>query len=551
MVLPFVLNLQKNKRTTMGTASRGLRSAMAPPHPRIVLHRPLVYKRGVASRWTIEDLIDLEYLLGRDADAFEDELHRRDRRIYLALQPDDATLPRRDALREWLEGRRDEMQPLPGAAVRQGWKAVGFVVMALGLLTGGSLAAGLLHYTGHRPINVAVALGLLVGLQLLSLLFMAGGLLVRSFRRSPAGPGWPSRLMRGLAARASALAGGRLDAGRKATVRAYAGLIRSCQRLYGKPFFWSVFARLQSFGIAFNVALLAVLLFRVLTTDLAFGWQTTLQGGAEQVHALARTIAAPWAWLAGEGVGYPTLAAVEGSRIVLKDGLAGLSGEHLAAWWPFLCLAVFCYGLVPRLVLHLAGHLLARGVLARIPFRHAPCDRLYRRMTAPLLGTGGAWSMTEAAEGGASVTDVPRSPSGTGAHAGPVLAPHDLLDALGPERFRGWLLTRVTPMGEPLLIGRDVEEDREALSRLSRSDAVYVVREAWQPPIREFEDFLGEVRAALGSETPIWIVLAGRVLDTGDVAPARSNHVAIWQDALARLGDPYLGLLETGASHAS
>jgi hypothetical protein len=512
----------------------------------------MLYKAGVAACWKTGDVIDLEYLLERDADAFENELRDRDRAIYRSLRPDAGhdPLPPREALFGWLTHRRATGGVLPGHAVSQGWHMAGWVVGLLGLLAGGSVAGGLLRYTGERPINIDILFAVLVVFQVLSLVVMAVGFLVRRFRPATPPGGLPTRLIRWLAARSAALVGDRLGAGRKAAWKTYAGLFTRFQRLYGKPFFWQVFTRLQTFGVTFNLGALGMMLFRVLTSDLAFGWQSTLRAGDEQVYRLARAVAAPWAWLAGEGAGYPSLAAVEGSRIVLKDGIYHLSSEHLAAWWPFLCFAVICYGLLPRVVLYVFSCWMQRRAFAGLTFRHAAAERLYRRMTVPLLATRHGAEISDEARPAPAPVAGRLAPSPEGGCI--LLVTHDLLAAVGPEGLRGWMGRHALPGERPIPFGRDVAEDREALVALRMALAntggapVCLIYEAWQPPILETQEFIAEVRSAAGDQGAVWIVLAGRVREDGAVGSPREHETAVWTDAVNGMGDPYLGMLQGG-----
>ena len=88
---------------------------------------------------------------------------------------------------------------------------------------------------------------------------------------------------------------------------------------------------------------------------MAFGWQSSLQFSAGQVAEAARCLALPWSWFLQEGLGYPSLEQVQGTQIVLKEGIYNLDTKNLVSWWPFLCMSLVCYGLLPRCIMLLAG----------------------------------------------------------------------------------------------------------------------------------------------------------------------------------------------------
>ena len=98
----------------------------------------------------------------------------------------------------------------------------------------------------------------------------------------------------------------------------------------------------------------------------------------------------PWSWLFGEGIGYPTLEQVAGTRISLKDPLFVLDAEHLRSWRWFLVLAVLTYGLLPRVGLLGLSVLKQRRALAALPFTHQGAQAPYARMITPSLETGRA-----------------------------------------------------------------------------------------------------------------------------------------------------------------
>jgi hypothetical protein len=181
----------------------------------------------------------------------------------------------------------------------------------------------------------------------------------------------------------------KLSADRRLRAEHAVGAIIGKSRTYGLLFFLPVFILTQLLAMGFNLGLLAATLFKVVTSDIAFGWQSTIQLSPTAVHSLARAIAAPWSWALEGDAAFPSLAQIEGSRIILKEGIYHLSTPDLVSWWPFLCLAVLVYGLLPRLLLFLGAIAVQRRFLGSLDFRQGACEQLLMRMTTPLVSTRG------------------------------------------------------------------------------------------------------------------------------------------------------------------
>jgi hypothetical protein len=171
--------------------------------------------------------------------------------------------------------------------------------------------------------------------------------------------------------------------------KARQGLIGGHFALYGPAAFLPMLIPPQMFGICFNLGAIVTTIALEWFTDLAFGWGTALNVSPGTIHGLAQFIALPWSWLFGEGVGFPTLEQVQGSRISLKDPLFIMDAEALRSWRGFLVLAVVTYGLLPRLALLALSMQRVRRTLDALPFTHQRTQSLYARMITPQLSTEG------------------------------------------------------------------------------------------------------------------------------------------------------------------
>ncbi len=361
-------------------------------------------------RWTVVDLIDLEHYLGADEQvlhegtAARNALTERDRTLYLdRIAPavvttlPHSTLHRRLSLRRWLRERRAAELPqrrllLPGRTFAQAQRLTALGLAVLGFLIGIGAASALLSYDGHRPINVAIYIFLLVLIQFLLVGGATVAWLVRRARpvdRAVQDLSLLGRLIRPLVIRVSGwllhqhLAATRQEVNDRTATQV--GRLRSQYALYGAVSFLPMLIPAQVFGVVFNLSVILTTIGLEWFTDLAFGWQTALDLSPQFIHGLARVVATPWGWLFGEGVGYPSLEQVAGSRILLKDPLSLLDAGDLRSWRWFLVLAVCTYGLLPRLLLLGASLLTQRHLLERLPFTQGRTQALYARLLTPTV----------------------------------------------------------------------------------------------------------------------------------------------------------------------
>jgi hypothetical protein len=346
--------------------------------------------------------MDLDYLLDLDEhpEMPAEEIAARDRDIFRQL--DTRNLSDRDLILSWLGFRKllffDAAGPggfrrLPGQIFSQvyAWAARGLCLA--GGVSGMALAYAFLAYHGTRPVNVALFFCVFVLVPAVLFLFTLAGLGVRYFRGAAAGNGVCLSLMSGFLFHTvpGALEKIWKKLGRSAADPGHPGFhdmlsfIRSRKQAYGSFFFWPLMILLSLFALFFSLGALGGTLFRVAFSDVAFGWQSTLAATPAVVHDLVSLVSLPWAAWVPDALAGPTPAQVEGSRIILKQGIAALATEDLVSWWPFLCLSMVCYAVIPRLLL-ITGAVMARqSALNRFEFHRPRFLRLLVRMKSPVM----------------------------------------------------------------------------------------------------------------------------------------------------------------------
>jgi len=502
--------------------------------------------------WDIGDSIDLEYFVALDRDIPYQTLRERDWRITEGMPG----LGKEQALFVWLKARRREAEGrAPGETFASVLAAVRFFLIVFGLVFGFAAGWGFLSYLGHTPINsLYFFVAFLLPQWLFLVLTIAALLPGHGLGLYP-----PLRLVGALLQRLYAAASrklmDRLDGEKRLRLSALAGHGRLFAGRLGKVFFWLVAALTQSFACAANIGLLVAALLKITVTDLAFGWQSTLTVSAAKIFAAARMLSWPWSWLWPEGLGYPSLAQIEGSRIVLKEGIAHLQTENLVSWWPFLLLCLLVYALLPRLFLWIFCHWRGRRALAASLVRMPEGEELWQRLRGPLVTTRGLPDT----DGGITVSISPASEEGREKVApdGPVLPallaiPEELQPGLPQEALanclarHGLQLAALRPLpaeyGARLAFPADVAEEITALAPMA---ALCILCESWLPPIFSFLELLKELRRALGGERRIIVLLIGKAKDGGAAlaAPDDPVMVTVWRQKLAALADPGLRLL--------
>lgn len=484
----------------------------------------------------IRDLLDTLHFLSQDEERAESMGHasvdEANRRLVESLAGDgDPPL-----LGCWLEARRgaEKGARLPGELFGSASALLTVALSAFAVATGYGGVFSFLAYTGREPVNVLVFFVLFVLIQGVLALGSAVPLLFRI--KAPASLS-PFGVMVGhLLSRGIEKGFNRLSAERRnAALRVWRRL-KGDSRAFGRTLFYLIFSRVQIFATLFAAGALAAFLTRILFFDTAFGWQTTLSQGTapEMIHRIATAMALPWSW--GVPAGVPGLEAVAGSRIVLKEGIHGLSGAHLAAWWPFLAMGLLTYGLVPRLLLLTTSKVQLKRAVNRELRAWPPVTLLLATLSAPALAT----QMTEAHPAIDAEAELTRRKNVTPRENGAPSAPTGTPVVLVPDELAGMipLLSRelAAPLGHPELTPVSMEAPPALPGSPGR---LYLIQEAWQAPIREALDWIVELKNRLPDGQPLTIYLTGEM--GGDTLKAPDDgHVHIWRKVIAALALPGL-----------
>lgn len=479
--------------------------------------------------WNFEDILDLLYLNHMDS-LIEDEeiLHKRDRQLFLSSPEAKAPPTRRTCLAIWLQERKKEeinKTILPGKTVRETQSFFSFILLLGGVLMGCGLGLSYFVYTGKTPLNVFLFLGVFIAPQLLMTLLLFLSTLT-SKKRIPCQ--WMKHLFNSLYSLLQKKTAKKLTEQGKYRITEILG------KEVSPLFFWPFFKAGQLFGLGFNMGLLVTTMVKVITTDLAFGWQSTLQLSSEKLYSLVQIVALPWSWLLPKELSYPSLTEIEGSRIILKDTIYDLLTKDLTSWWPFLILCLLCYGLLPRLLLLIFGLVMEKHSHKKV-LKSNHLESIYVRMLTPQLSTSSPQPpSTEDHEDQVFIEKETDYPSNNVLQNAVILVADDIYSNYDLDTLNKLLL----PCGyKPLKryrIFQSHDTDREILLKLQQmnrktSDVLVVLLEAWMAPIEEQIRFLQLAGESLNEKTSFRVYWLGRPTSEKTSSPPRKQDIEVWQ----------------------
>ena len=540
--------------------------------------------------WQLADLIDYECFL--DADERQGgDLHTRDRQIYRediapALPPPAPAVgpvgreDRRAILRRWTDARRRQLKKtaapdadetiFPGEAFAQVRGGAATALAVVGLLIGWAAATVALAYAaGAEPINAFV---FFVEFALAQVLILAGAFAVLGARwwfpdvRIPSLARLCLRAAVGLAGALWKRHRVRIAGARRQDAEALFGVLRARHTLYRGVLVWSLVGLTQIFAVGFNAGVLGAMTARHLFHDLDFGWESTWLD-ADEVAGATRVIAAPWSWLVKPG--YPDAAQVAGSQNRKRDS-GRLDSESLKSWSQFLFGVVIVYGLLPRLLLMALAARAQRATLGRLAFHDGRSALTLNRLLTPLVQTHGEPPVPAAAAVLVPAPAVAAVPAVRGAETllprqalasppSPTLPPTPSLPAVAPAlvlNLTGYPFDERAAAGA---VGRgaatvfeantaDADEERRAFDGLGARAAagpdaeVFALVASWIPPMIASRLSLDALRAGVGPERLVTLVLVGKPAPDGAFKPVRPADRELWAKAVHTRADPFLCL---------
>ncbi len=538
----------------------------------------------------LKDIIDLDYLLSlddqRDSGEEKEQTLARDREIFKQLDSTGLDQNKMDDTRllfAWLEYRRlvffheaGEQKGilLPGRVFSFLYRWIVYFLMITGFLSGISLAYSFLAYHGTRPVNVTIFFAVFIFSQVL-LFALTLVFLVRRFLREQTGSmghrhsivhtllaGVFSRGLPGLLKKIR----GPMGEKKMDTIEYTASLVQMNNREYRGVFFWPFFVLSSFFAVSFSLGALGGTLFRVAVSDMAFGWQSTLMTASTSIRDGLSLISLPWSWFVP--VAHPSLEQIEGTRILLKEGISTLATKDLVSWWPFLCLGILFYGVLPRFLLIVASFMAQKKALGQFNFETPRFKRLVVRMQSPVMDirfeeqpisrAGRKIILPDPSEpdlfGLDSTLPDPFGPSGSEGEAemdftgAPFKGAMALVLASGSvygEDDLGAVANLISrqfffDVRSSVPVSFDYAKDRESLATLAASfpDPIIILQEVWQPPIRGLLHYFVQLKSQIFTDRPMWILLTQTPGEENRVVEGEDVNFKVWKKAVRQLGNP-------------
>lgn len=510
------------------------------------------------SPYTIDQIIDLEYFLHEDSLQTPEDLHLRDRKIARKILADTSGTQKtnQELLSTWIQTRRidefkDENHSSPGTLFSRGQSLASTLISLKGFIVGLFAGWAFFTYAGTSPINVLQFLLFFVFSQLLVTGFLFIGLCVKKLLPGIKVPDTSFYLLYNLGKKLFIFINRKwfdsISGSKRESVRHAYGIIKSKNQLYGSLFYWPIFSLAQLFGITFNIGLLATTFTKIITSDLAFGWQSTLQLSSSAILKMVHLLSMPWSWLLPSGTGSPTLAEIAGSHIILKDGIYHLTTADLVAWWPFLLLCLITYGLLIRIVFYISARFMENRSLAGLDCSTPQCMSLLRRMQTPVVSTQAVAEPNEELTKTVPPSHSPKPlPSSSTLLPQLLLIPGDIVDACDSGAISSFMQTKGCEVVDRHQFMLGYDEDQQLLQTLrqrswNKKEGVTIIMEAWMVPLVDFLVFLKDLRLLSTPTTNIEVALTGEIHNAlfTDVRP---KDMEIWRKKIESIGDPYIHL---------
>jgi len=502
----------------------------------------------MSNRLKLEQLIDLETQLQRDRD--EDPRHLRHRDAGIGREINANELAGNELFLLWLSSLKETHQrpdrESAGHHVVQFLSAVGLVLALVGALLGGGAVAGWLRLNPSEPVNAILFWLSLIGLQILLLTGWLLAVIPRRWAGKLPAAGAFQQLLRWIGRVPPLLAtwlATRMSEETRQQIREVRGSAARFDWLYGRLRFWILVELTQIFALAYNVGAVVVFVMMTHGNDPAFCWKSTVLD-ERQVHAATTIVSFPWSRFAENAV--LTAEDLEATRFSsFEEQFVNGSAETQQAGWRqwsyFLLASLLTYGLLPRCITLILARCAKQRALTDVRLDHAEFQKLADRLRHPFVATTSQDADADTEE---APDAVPSGPSADAIEsAGPVPAVRCDGVHLNEDEISNFIRNRFGKVISTVydVLGLDEEVDESTLNQLADEppDEVFVLVEAWEPPVSEYLDLFAKLREFMGARRMINIVLYNRSPDGLSVAP-RARDAEMWQRQLATAGDPWL-----------
>jgi len=508
----------------------------------------------------LKDIIDLDYFITCDnkLDSKENIKARefKDREIYTQCQKHCKT--NRQILFSWLKFRRNEneISLLPGTVYSFIYTCVVYIMFISGFIMGISTVYSFLAYHGTRPVNVSSFAALFIVLQVVFILLTLMFLVKRVLRKNRNDTDSIVRIIVSflffnvvpkIIKKTRVL----FFKQNKEDLDYCISFMRMKKKEYKALFFWPLFILTSVFALSFSTGVLSGIFFKIVVSDMAFGWQSTLITSSSSIHDLVLFTALPWSWFIPEPIAFPNLEQIEGSRIILKYGIYALTTNDLVSWWPFLCLSILFYAVIPRVFFIIFASFFQQQTLKKINFTNPKFRQLIIRMKSPVVDVDTQEiSMDQEIKKDfrkkALKTDSFESRHNINTGKASLLVSKKVYsDKKIDQLVHGLEKLLLFNINTVIGINFNFDDDAKAVAQIQDSDSrqVILVQEVWQPPIRELLYYFTKIKTIISNEMPLYILLTKDAAKDNLGVDKKDINFKVWEKKVFQLEDPGISVI--------
>jgi hypothetical protein len=516
----------------------------------------------------LKNIIDLDYLTYRDdtLDSKDDIRVRelKDRKIYNTCHS--KTMTDKNLLLLWLKLRKNEkkLPLLPGTLFSSLYTSMIYIMAVSGFFAGISTVYSFLIYHGNRPVNVTSFTAIFIVLQAALVFLTLMLILLKVLKHNTVYTGsiiqtLVSSIFFSILPKIIKKADWVFTSQNLEHIEHTISFLKIKSREYNVFFFWHFYILTSLFAFSFATGTLGGIFFKVIASDMAFGWQSTLIASSHNIHDIVSFIALPWSWFISDTIAIPTIEQIEGSRIILKQGISVLATQNLVSWWPFLCFGILFYAVIPRGLLLITGIFFQKQALKKFSFSNPKFRQLIARMKSPVVSIDTQKNMeSQEALENKDIEKLPLNnnikistnsfPSHHNEFTGNalLLAAQNVYSQKAMKNLvKGIRQQLLYDIKNSIEINLDIDNDANAIVQIGESDAnlIILVHEVWQPPIRELVYNITMIKASMPENIPLYILLTSNSDQENLGVDKNDINFKVWEKVVYKLEDPGISVI--------
>ncbi len=146
---------------------------------------------------------------------------------------------------------------------------------------------------------------------------------------------------------------------------------------------------IQKSSLAYIMGACIVIFIKIITTDLAFSWSSTLNMSSNHMYHMTEIISTPWQDIMPTAViEYEMIEKTRHYRATGETIPEGATAQDMGVWWSFLMMSILLYNLLPRLLAYYYYRIRLPRIMKRDLLRYPYTQRLLEIMEKPNVQEG-------------------------------------------------------------------------------------------------------------------------------------------------------------------